>query len=101
MPCFLSSILNAYECAQKHVALGTCHYLLGEKSDKEYLHTSDLKDGMRIEQPCACRLNIDICIYNGKACALFEEKQMRNPVVKLVVPQACNIGGEHVHDVNG
>ena len=56
---------------------------------------------MRIEQPCACRLNIDICIYNGKACALFEEKQMRNPVVKLVVPKACNIGSEHVHDVNG
>lgn len=45
--------------------------------------------------------DIEVCVDDGKARAFFDEQQMRDAVVHLVVAYGDHVRGKGVHDLDG
>ena len=85
----------------QRLGLGLVDDVLGDDADEEDVHPVHPQDLVGGEQPCGGVLDVEVCVDDGKACAFFDEQQMRDAVVHLVVADGDDVRGKGVHDLNG
>ena len=85
----------------QRLGLGLVDDVLGDDADEQDVHAVHPQDLVGGEQPCGGVLDVEVCVDDGKACAFFDEQQMRDAVVHLVVADGDDVRGKGVHDLNG
>ena len=88
------------EGADQLVTLRGSEDLLGDDTDEKNLHAVELRDPVWPEHAATVRLDVEICVDDREVGALFEEKEMRETVVDLMVSDGCDIWSDQVHDAD-
>ena len=69
-----------------------------DEEDVHAVHPQDLVGG---KQPGGGVFDVEVGVDDGKARAFFDEQQMRDAVIHLVVADGNHVRGKGVHDLDG
>ena len=81
--------------------LGLVDHVLRDDADEQDVHAVHPQDLVGGEQPGGGVFDVEVCVDDGKARAFFDEQQMRDAVVHLVVADGDDVRGKGVHDLDG
>ena len=82
---------------------GLCHrqHFFCQNSDEQNFQAADFLLQIRLEEAGVVKRHQQVSVDDREACAFFQEEQMRQPVVHLVIADGADIGRKRIHQVNG
>ena len=92
---------GVHKGAYQRFGFGLVDHVLRDDADEQDVHAVHPQDLVGGEQPCGGVFDVEVCVDDGKARAFFDEQQMRDAVVHLVVAYGDHVRGKGVHDLDG
>ena len=95
-----SGILEGNKAADQIIRSDLIHNFFSDDSRKENIVAGHFKYNVRLHQPLIIFIDLKVGVNNNKVGHFFKKEQVRQAVIKLVVTQRHNIGGQVVHDLH-
>ena len=81
--------------------LGLVDDVLGDDADEQNVHAVHAQDLVGSKQPGGGVFDVKVCVDDGEPGAFFDEQQMGDAVIHLVVADGDHVRGKGVHDLDG
>ena len=81
--------------------LGLVDDVLRDDADEQDVHAVHPQDLVGGEQPCGGVLDIEVGVDDGEPGTFFDEQQVCDAVIHLVVADGDDVRGKGVHDLDG
>ena len=101
MPEFGGSCGGVHKGPHQRFGLGLVDDVLGDDADEEDVHAVHPQDLVGGEQSGGGVFDVEVGVDDGKAGTFFDEQQVCDAVIHLVVADGDDVRGKGVHDLDG
>ena len=92
---------GVHKGAHQRLGLGLVDDVLGDDADEQDVHAVHPQDLVGGEQPCGGVFDVEVGVDDGEPGTFFDEQQVGDAVIHLVVADGDDVRGKGVHDLDG